>query len=266
MHPAELAELEAFRDLYAVAPGSLGARAAELGGALCMRLEADPRSAMFNRVLGLGLRKPATEDDLDRIASFFGEGIAWAVALAPQAEPVELPAWLERRGYTSGYGWTKFTRPAGNAPAAATQLRVERVAEADAFAEAFVRGYGTPEFFRDWVARLPGRPGWHCFVAFDGAAPAGAGALYATGDVGWLGIAATVPEHRRKGGQNAILAARVDAAAEAGCQVVATETGEPRNGEPGGSWRNISRAGFEPQYVRPNYLSSPEADTSGTRR
>ena len=165
IHPAELAELEAFRDLYAVAPASLGARSAELGGALCLRLETDPRSAMFNRVLGLGLQKPAADHALDRIASFFGGGLAWAVALAPQAEPAELPAWLERRGYTRGYGWTKFSRAAGAAPQAATELRVERVEEGDAFAEAFVRGYGTPEFFRDWVARLPGRPGWHCFVA-----------------------------------------------------------------------------------------------------
>lgn len=265
MHPAEHAELEAFRDLYALAPAGLGARAVELGGALCIRLEAEPRSAMFNRVLGLGLRTPATEKDLDRIASFFGEGIAWAVALAPQAEPADLSSRLERRGYTSGYGWTKFTRAAGNAPAAPTGLRVERVQQGEAFAEAFVRGYGTPEFFRDWVARLPGRPGWHCFVAFEDTDPAGAGALYASGTVGWLGIAATVPEHRHKGAQNAILAARIDAAAEAGCEVVATETGEPRGDRPGGSWRNIARAGFEPQYVRPNYLSAPDADTSGTR-
>ncbi|HSB39382.1 MAG TPA: GNAT family N-acetyltransferase [Gaiellaceae bacterium] len=264
MHPAELAELEAFRDLYAVAPAGLGARTAELGGALCIRLEADARSAMFNRVLGLGLDRPATEEGLERIASFYRDGIAWAVALAPQAEPPELPSWLERRGSTKGYGWTKFTRRAGGAPVADTQLRVERVEEGVAFAEAFVRGYGTPEFFRGWLARLPRRPGWHCFVAFDGGEPAGVGALYVTGAVGWLGIAATVPEHRRKGAQNAILAARVDAAAEAGCEIVATETGEPRDGEPGGSWRNIARAGFEPQYVRPNYLSSPEADTSGT--
>lgn len=265
MHPAELAELEAFRDLYAVAPASLGASMAELGGALCLRLEADPRSAMFNRVLGLGLERPATEDGLDRIVSVFGEATGWSIALAPQAEPSELEAWLEQRGLTSGYGWTKFTRAAGSAPDADSDLRVEQVDEGGAFAEAFVRGYGTPDFFRDWVARLPGRPGWQCFVAFDGSDPAGVGALYVTGTVGWLGIGATVPEHRRKGAQSAILAARIDAAAAAGCKVVATETGEPRGGEPGGSWRNIARAGFEPQYVRPNYLSAPDADTSGTR-
>jgi hypothetical protein len=82
--------------------------------------------------------------------------------------------------------------------------------------------------------------------------------------VGWLGIAATVPEHRRKGAQGAILAARIEAAAAAGCEVVVTETGEPVDGQPGASYRNIARAGFEAQYVRPNYLSTPEADTSGT--
>jgi hypothetical protein len=31
----------------------------------------------------------------------------------------------------------------------------------------------------------------------------------------------------------------------------------------GSPYRNIVRAGFEAQYVRANYLSSPEADTSG---
>jgi hypothetical protein len=49
-----------------------------------------------------------------------------------------------------------------------------------------------------------------------------------------------------------------------GCKVVTTGTGAPRHGQPGASYRNIVRAGFEPQYVRANYLSSPEADTSGT--
>ena len=118
-----------------------------------------------------------------------------------------------------------------------TELRVEPVGAdgADAFAETFVRGYGTPGFFREWLARIPARERWYCFVAFDGEAPAAAGALYPAGEVGWLGIAATLPEHRRKDGQ----------------------------GKPSSSYRNIIRAGFSEVYVRANYLSSPEADTSG---
>jgi GNAT superfamily N-acetyltransferase len=265
MHPAEVGELEAFRDLYAAAPEGLGASVGEIGGVLCLQLEAAPSSAMFNRALGLGLREPATEEALDELATFFGEGIGWCVALAPEAQPPELPSWLEHRGFVPGYGWAKFKRGVADPPEAPTELRVERVGAdgADAFAETFVRGYGTPAFFREWLARIPARERWHCFLAFDGEAPAGAGALYTAGEVGWLGIAATLPEHRRKGAQGAILGARIEAAAAAGCEVVVTETGEPLEGKPSSSYRNIVRAGFEEEYVRPNYLSSPEADTSG---
>jgi GNAT superfamily N-acetyltransferase len=266
MHPAELGELEAFRDLYAAAPDGLGARAEDLGGALCLRLDAAPTSALLNRVLGLGLSEPATVHALDRLTDLFGGGIGWGVALAPQAEPRELPSWLERRGFTAGYAWAKFQRCVADPPEVHTELRIDRVGaeSADDFAATFVRGYSTPGFFRDWLTRIPQRPGWHCFLAYDGDEPAGTGALFLTGEVGWLGIAATLPEHRRKGAQGAILKARIDAAAAAGCRVVVTETGQLLEGRPAGSYRNIVRAGFEEAYVRPNYLSSPEADTSGT--
>jgi GNAT superfamily N-acetyltransferase len=264
MHPAERGELEAFRDLYAVAPDGLGASAGEVGGAFCLRLEAAPTSGMFNRALGLGLREPASEGGIGEIASFFGDGIGWCLALSPQAEPPEVPSWLERLGFTRGYGWAKFSRCTDDAPETQTDLRIERVKQGDAFADAFVRGYGTPDFFRGWVSRLAGRDGWHCFVAFDRDTPAATGALFVSGTVGWLGIAATVPEYRRRGAQGAILSARLEAAREAGCEIVVTETGELQEGRPSSSYRNIVRAGFEEAYVRPNYLSSAEADTSGT--
>jgi hypothetical protein len=47
--------------------------------------------------------------------------------------------------------------------------------------------------------------------------------------------------------------------------IAPTELGEPVDEKPGGSYRNLVRAGFEPRYVPQNYLSSQEADTSGTR-
>ena len=48
----------------------------------------------------------------------------------------------------------------------------------------------------------------------------GSGALFVDGTTGWLGMGATMPDHRRKGAQGAILAARIAAAADAGCDVV----------------------------------------------
>ena len=255
MHPAELGELEAFRDLYAAAPPELGARTAEIGGALCLRLEPLSAVTMFNRALGLGLEAPATDEQLDEALEFL-QGVQAYVTVAPEAEPRDLGERLETRGVAPDRGWTKFSRSTADPPQASTALRVERDERGEAFAEAATRGFEVPDLFLDWLRRLPGRDGWQCFVAFDGDAPAAAGALYVTGEVGWVGIGATIPEQRGKGGQSALLAARIQAAADAGCELVMTETGAPVDGLPNGSYRNIERAGFEPLYVRANYLSA----------
>lgn len=258
MHPAELGELEAFRDLYAAVPPELGADSKEIGGALCLRLDPLSSVTMFNRVVGLGLEVPATDQQLDEALDFL-QGVQAYVTVAPEAEPQDLGERLEARGLPRDRGWTKFIRPVVNPPEVKTELRVERDESGEAFAEVAQRGFEVPVFFRDWLSRLAGREGWQCFVAYAGDAPAAAGALLVTGRVGWNGIGATVPEQRGKGGQSALLAARIEAAAEAGCELVVTETGEPVDGGPNGSYRNIVRAGFEPVYVRANYLAATAA-------
>jgi GNAT superfamily N-acetyltransferase len=222
---------------------------------------------MFNRVLGLGLERPATPGDVEEIAAFFRElGVEWCAAVAPRAEPADLQFLLGAAGLQPGYAWAKFRRGVdGEAPARTRELQVEGVDERQGrtFAETFGRGYGVPEPMHDWLALLPGREGGHCFLARDGDAPA-AGAVFVGSRVGWLGIAATLPEYRRRGAQSALLAARIRAAGGSGCELVVTETGALVDGKPSNSYRNILRAGFELDYVRANYLSSPAADTSGT--
>ena len=253
MHPVERGELEAFRSLYAAAPAALGAQTKDVGGALALRLDGASEVTMFNRVLGLGLGRPASEEQLDAALAFL-DGVHAYVTVTPDAEPPELACWLEARRHVPEHGWTKFSRPTSGPPRARTQLRVERDEDGEAFAEAAVRGFGEPLVSHEWLAALASHDGWQCFVAFDGAEPAGAGALFVAGEIGWVGIGATKPERRGKGAQSALLAARIAAAADAGCSVVVTETGEPVGGVPGGSYRNIVRAGFEPRYVRANYV------------
>jgi GNAT superfamily N-acetyltransferase len=262
--PPELGELEAFRSLCS---GSEGAYVADIGGALCTAVEATPRSAMLNRALGLGLRTPATEAALDGIAAFFARhGVAYAITLTPDVAPADLPERLERRGLARGYAWQKFTRDTGHVPRAPSELRVERIGpeRAHAFGDVFTRAYGAPSSIQPLVERLPSLRGWHCFLAFAGDTPAATGALYVTGEIGWLGVAGTLPDLRGRGAQGAIIAARIETARGAGCTVLVTETGVPAGGDAGPSYRNLVRAGFEPAYARENYLSSPDADTSGT--
>jgi GNAT superfamily N-acetyltransferase len=114
--------------------------------------------------------------------------------------------------------------------------------------------FAMPPWAGQWLAALYGRRGWTLQLAWDGDTPVGASGLYVEGGAGYLLLGSVLPEHRGKGAQGALLAARIDAAAELGCEVLVTETGAREPGKPDFSYANILRAGFEEQYVRPNYV------------
>jgi GNAT superfamily N-acetyltransferase len=243
MRAGERAELEAFRDWVEAAQGER-IESASAGSALAVRSAAYPTREL-NRILGL-----YDLDALDELAPFYRDAGFW-VSLDPEAD---LDDELLARGFVPDYAWQKFER--GLEPVEArTDLRVVEAETPMDFGRTFAAGYGVPPAVAEFAAAVVGRPGWHCFVAYDGRDPAAVGALFESGDAGWLGAAATLPSHRGRGAQSAILAARVERARERGLGVLVTETGVPRDGQPGASFRNIVRSGFEPTYVRPNYAS-----------
>lgn len=239
--------LAAYRCLY---PG-----AAELGGVTVLRADAAPSSPMLNRIVGLGVDEPASEDALDEALAAIGEDVSCYVAVAPDSRPPELVDWLSDRGLEPVWGWMSFRRGLDDIPSPATSLRLVRVgpAEAEAFGRVTATGYGLPEAARPWAASAYAA-GWDCWLALDGDEPAAAAGVFIAEGVCYLGFAATLPEHRGKGGQNALLALRIRHAREAGCDVVITETGERRDDLPSSSYRNILRAGFTEVAVTANWL------------
>ena len=258
MHPAERAERDALRMLAAVP----GMEVAEIGETACIAVPAMRDVPMVNHTVGLGEVDPADDTALDAIAAFYATlGARHYVAVTPNAGPPDLRERLQGRGYTRGYDWMKFTRAAGDVPTARTELEVRLVdtaAGAD-FATVVVAGYEMPAAVTPAIAAVPGVDGCFAYVAYDGEKPAAAGAVFVSSKVAWLGFAATRPEHRRKGGQGAILAARIAQAHELGVETVVTETGVIAEGRPSNSYRNILRSGFEEVYVRENYLSPETA-------
>ena len=238
MRDTELAEVAAFRDLEHGFPAPGAFRRAR--DALAIRFAGGPRE--FNRIVGL-----ETLEQLDELEPFFERG-PFVVSLDP-ATGLE-PALLER-GFTHAYPWQKFVREPAQVHSA-TELTIEPARRPDDFGTTAVRGSQIPAVFDGWAASLAGRPGWHCLVSYDGEAPVGTGALRVTGAVGWLGVGATLPEHRGRGSQSALLAARISLAHELGLRLLVTETGAPGDDGPGPSYRNILRAGFRAAYVRPN--------------
>ena len=243
MNP-ELDAPEAHAYADALLASGLG-EVAEIGGATCMTIRRLP-DRIFSRVMGL-----RTVEPLDEIAAFYADTPWWV------SDSHGLAGELEGRGFTRDYGWMKFTRGVGPREAHSdldvVQIEPER---SDDFASVVARGYGMPDWIKPLAACVVGRPGWSCFVAYDGDEPAGAGALYVHEHVGWLGFAATIAELRGRGAQSAILAARVEEARRQGCTTLTTETGELAEGRPSNSYRNITRAGFREAGVRANFRAA----------
>jgi hypothetical protein len=91
-------------------------------------------------------------------------------------------------------------------------------------------------------------------MAFDGETPAACGALFVKDKVGWLGQGGTLPRFRRRGAQGEIMAMRVRAAHDAGCEWVITETGADTPAHPNPSFHNMLRTGFQHAYQRPEFI------------
>jgi GNAT superfamily N-acetyltransferase len=259
----EAIERDAWADMYAAAPDEVRAalRIEERvidDGALLIVGAVD--NLQFNRLAGLGFVRPPSSTALDEaIAGFDAAGLRDWIIQVPEFS-IGLGELCEARGLTPHpRTWAKFHRDATPVPAPPTSLSIEEVAadRGAAFGAVAAAGFGLPPIIGQWLAALPGRAGWRCFVGFDGPTPVAAGALFVNGRAAWLGIAATLPAYRGRGGQPAILAARIEAARLAGAEALTTETGIPHDNEPAPSFNNIQRAGFKIAYRRPNYRRAP---------
>ncbi len=260
---SEAAEVAALADSWRAAPAELATREGisllEADGVTALSVRSLPGSRVHNHVYGV-----ADVDDVERVEAFYRErDCPFVLSTAPGAS---LDTALEKRGYTRGYAWMKFVR--GLAPLESdTSLRIAEIGgEAGAVFGAIVAtGFGMPDWTADWIARLPGRSDWVCFVSYAGPEPAGAGALFVAGEVGWLGFGSTLPEHRGRGSQTALLAARVDAARARGCTRLTTETGVQVEGRQSGSYRNILRTGFTEAGARDNWAPPAPPAVDGPR-
>ena len=240
----ERVEAEAFASLAENA----GLPLLRIAGAVCTAAPVAPTLPLLNRVSGIAA---ATDDELTEIDAFF-RGHAIPHYVVATASP-ELAARLVARGFGQRLGWMKFRRDPTTPLVSSTSLRIGD-ATGDDVAAIVGAVFGAPELAA-MLAALPGRDGWHWLAAYDGEEPIACGALFAHDRAGWLGAAGTLPEHRGKGAQSAILAARIARARELGVDVLATETGERSDDGPNTSYDNILRAGFAEAYLRPNLVS-----------
>lgn len=259
---ADNLEAAAYRDLIAAASTELvratGLRATEIGGAMLLIAPGIP-DTLFNRAIGLGVRRPATEADLEAVIAEFREAGSknYWIHLTPTARPGSLQGWLDQRGFAlpARRSWVKMVRGVEALPEPDSDLEVgaARPGEESAAAEAIRSAFGMPPPFVPWLAALARRPAWRLFVARRAARVVGGAFLFVDGARAWLGAAGVLEEFRRRGAHPALIALRIREAGAAGCTEVHTETGEPIGDEANPSLANMRRCGFMPLFSRLNF-------------
>ncbi len=205
MHLHELAELvefgeaEAYADFFAAAPSEWNYHIERIGGAICLFAPSLP-AMIFNRVIGLGIREPATKGALDEIVAQYRQSGArsFGLQLSPVAQPLELATWLAARQFVARDNWSKVYRAADQAIEVNTDLRVDVIDQSHAAdaADVICTAFGMPPSLCEWIENCVGRSGWRYYAAFDGDRVVATGALFVRGEVGWLGMGSTYPEFR----------------------------------------------------------------------
>jgi GNAT superfamily N-acetyltransferase len=217
----------------------------------------------LNKVAGLGFAGPLSESEIETVeAAFKQRGSPVRVEVASLGDPA-IVRMLTARGYTleafenvlgrklepegthamPGHGVEVTSSPP-------EELRLWLDLVVTAFASPDSQGVPSNESYpRDLLegvmADMVSAPGFTRFLARRDGAPAGGASLRLGEGVAQLCGASTLPEHRRRGVQSALLQARLQAAAAAGCDVAVVTT------EPGSkSQENVQRLGFDLLYTR----------------
>lgn len=260
----EEVERDSWIDMMAAMPPDLAERyglvCRRIGSVFCSSVTAFSDST-FNRAMCLGVGVPAEEGDLERLIEHFKDAGAptWWLQLSCEATLTDLRQRAVARGFRARSAPTaKMVRDASPPPHIATDLDVREVdpGDVESWAEVVRVGFGMGWRLKAWLGALGGRPSWHLYAGYDGERVVAAGALWLEGDRAWLGLGATLPEARGRGGQGAIMARRIADAIASGAQVLVTDVANPQPDQPNHSYNNMVRCGFRLQHLRDS-LESP---------
>ena len=232
-------------------------RLEQVGDALCSVSSSDS-SILINRVMELGSNGPPDEEQLREIRRLYKEsGVErFFLHMVPERKGPDTDVVLAAAGYEKYRGWMKFVRGGGDVREATTDLDIRPVGmeHGAEFAAIAAPAFDMLPVSEPVVALLPGVEGQQAFMSFDGDRPAGTGVIFIDGESAALDWGATHPDFRRRGGQTAVLSARIRFGLEQGCSLICTMTGEAVPGDPQHSYSNIRKNGFDEAYLRENWV------------
>jgi len=258
---AESAEAEFMYQYESMAPNAvkaqLGISTTRIGGGVVLSMR-DDVTGYWSKAVGFGVTEPVTAALIDEVLEFYrSESSPGAVIqIAPSALPDDWEQLAAGRNICAQDAWVKLVcRVEDFGAPVRTELRVGPVPEGSTreWAAVTLRGFGMPEEgLGEMMAAAIAHPAFRPFAAWDGDEMVATANLFIHRDVGSLNSAATLVDHRAKGAQSALLAARARAAEEAGCRWLVAETGVAHD-RSNASLNNMLRFGLRPLYERQNW-------------
>lgn len=205
----------------------------------------------LTQTFALGLFSPPCAADLELLESFFASRGARVFHEVSPLAPPELLELLASRGYRPVELTSILYRPnvANDPTPSAIRTRIVGEGEAELWASTAAAGWSEiPElsaFMHDLGRVTATTRGTLPFLAELDGRPVAAGALAIHNGVALLAGASTIPSERKRGAQRALLEARLQYAAERGCDLAMM------GAQPGSaSQRNAERQGFRIAYTR----------------
>jgi hypothetical protein len=258
----ERAEIQAWFDLYAAMPEGFAkefnAEILELGQITLTRC---PGIAFgeFNRVMGLGVFEPATEQQLERIfASYREVGVKrFLIHHIPQCQPTALTNWLEARQPAVLVGWERIVRDDAPLEPSPADLAIERVTTSNAheWADFIDAAYQMPT--KPWLLELVGRPGWHHYLLRENARVVAVRSMCINPDgTVWFGIEAPVPGIMAPSFalDARLCQAMVHDGLKMGAKLFVADIEKPSQKMDTPAYQDFARLGFTRSYFRTNYV------------
>lgn len=203
----------------------------------------------LTHAIGLGMSGPVTADEFDRMEDFYrSRGSPVNLDFCPHADP-SLMELIGARGYRIVESNNVLAGPIIGGPDA--RVRQSTADEVELWNMTVLRGFfpvGTPSptdlDIGRLLLRLDSATGWFAFVDHQ---PAAGGAMNVRGKLALLFADSTLEAYRGQGLHLALIRARLQHAAELGCDLATAST------VPGSiSQRNYERAGFRVVYTKLN--------------
>ena len=168
----EQTEIAAWRSLIDAAPDSLklanGMKHQDIGGGMAINFQHEP-TPLFNRVIGLGLTEPLTQEVIDSIKSFYVHHEKYIIHYSMPVQPAHADSLLKQNGFYLAGSWERIVRdnqPFNYKADDADSIEVKLVDEQlkESWVKFLINTYGFDFYW--WPNAFALRKGWKHYVAF----------------------------------------------------------------------------------------------------